>query len=81
MSTCAGDRGAARELRVAVHAAHRVGHSVARGARGHVVGVQRAARAAARGDGEVFLAVLVGPFLVGARDGGAGSASGSSSFR
>ncbi len=64
-----GDGGAAGELRVAVHAAHGVGHAVARGAGCHVVGVQRASRTAARGDGEVFLAVLGGPLFVCAGDG------------
>ena len=55
---------AARELRVAVHTAHRVGHAVRSRACRHVVGMQRSARAAARSNGEVFLAVLDGPFLI-----------------
>ena len=59
----------ARELRVGVHAAHRVRHAVAGRAGGHVVRVERAARAAARSDGEVLLAVLDAPLLVGAGDG------------
>ena len=50
-----GDGGAACELGVGVHAAHGVGHAVAGGAGGHVVGVQRAAGAAAGGHGEVLL--------------------------
>ena len=63
------NRARARELRVGVHAAHGVGHAVAGRARRHVVGVERTAGAAARGDGEVLLAVLDAPLLVGAGDG------------
>ena len=47
ISTCAGTDERARELGVAVHAAHGVGHAVAGGTGGHVVGVQGAAGAAA----------------------------------
>ena len=47
----------ARELRIGVHTAHGVGHTVGGGAGGHVVRVQRAARAAAGGDGKVLLSL------------------------
>ena len=53
-----GDGGRACELGIAVHTAHGIGHAVAGRAGGHVVGVQRAARAAAGGHGEVLLALL-----------------------
>ncbi|MPN46546.1 hypothetical protein SDC9_194135 [bioreactor metagenome] len=59
----------ARELRVGMHAAHRIGHTVGSGARRHVVWMQRATRAAAAGHGEVLLAVLDAPLLIGARHG------------
>ena len=59
----------ARELRVGVHTAHRIGHAVGRGARRHVVRMQGAARAAAARHGEVLLAVLDAPFFIGARNG------------
>ena len=49
-----------------MHTAQRVGQTVACGACGHVIGVQGTARAAAGSDGEVLLAVLDGPLLVGA---------------
>ena len=58
----------ARELRIGVHTAHGVGHAVGGGAGGHVVRVQRAARAAAGGDGKVLLALLDALFLVSAGD-------------
>ena len=58
----------ARELSVGVHAAHGVGHAIAGRTGGHVVGVERTAGAAAGSDGEVLLAVLDAPLLVGARD-------------
>ena len=58
----------ARELRVGVHTTHGVGHAVAGRTRGHVVGVERTAGAAAGSDGEVLLAVLDAPLLVGASD-------------
>ena len=44
-----GDGAGAGELRVRVHTAHSVGHAEAGGAGGHIVGMQRAARAAAGG--------------------------------
>ena len=49
-----------------MHTAQRVGQAVACGACSHVIGVQGTARAAAGSDGEVLLAVLDGPLLVGA---------------
>ena len=58
----------ARELRIGVHTAPGVGHAVGGGAGGHVVRVQRAARAAAGGDGKVLLALLNALFLVSAGD-------------
>ena len=58
--------GGACELSVAVHPAHRVGHAVAGRTGSHIVGMERSARAAAGRDGEVVLAVLDAPFLVGA---------------
>ena len=61
-----GDGAGAGELRVRVHTAHSVGHAVAGGAGGHVVGMQRAARAAAGGHGEVLLPLLDAFLLVGA---------------
>ena len=63
-----GDGGASGELRVAVHASHRVGEAVGSRAGRHVVGMQGAAGAAARGHREVLDVILVGPFLIGARD-------------
>lgn len=63
------DGGGACELSVAVHSAHRIGHTVAGRTGSHVVGMKRSARAAAGRDGEVVLAVLDAPFLVGAGDG------------
>src|SRR5699024_4063634 len=76
-----GHAGGAGELGVAVHAAHRVGQAVGSGAGGHVVGVQGTDGAAAGSDGEVLLAVLDGPLLVGAGDqvleaGGVGGVAG-----
>ncbi len=56
------------KLRIAVHAAQRVGQAVAGRAGCDVIGVQGTARAAAGSDGEVLLAVLDGPLLVGAGD-------------
>ena len=49
-----------------MHAAQRVGQAVACGACSHVIGVQGTAGAAAGSDGEVLLAVLDSPLLVGA---------------
>ena len=46
-----------------MHTTQRVGQA---GACGHVIGMQGTARAAAGSDGEVLLAVLDGPLLVGA---------------
>src|SRR5699024_2123411 len=63
-----GHAGGTGELGVAVHTAHRVGQAVGSRAGGHVVGVQGTAGAAAGSDGEVLLAVLIGPLLVGAGD-------------
>ena len=59
---------AARELRVAVHTAHCIRHAVGSGTRSHIVRMQRSARAAARSNGEVFLAIFDRPFLVGTRN-------------
>ena len=64
-----GDGGGAGELGVGVHSAHGVGHAVAGGAGGHVVGVKRSAGAAAGSNGEVFNAVFYAPFFIGAGDG------------
>ena len=64
-----GYGGGTCELRVGVHPAHGVGHAVAGRARSHVVGVERSARAAARCNGEVLLAVFVAPLFIGARNG------------
>ena len=58
--------GRASELSVAVHTAHGVGHAVGSGACSHVIGVQGTAGTTAGSDGEVLLAVLVAPLLVGA---------------
>ena len=63
------DARGAGKLRIGVHAAHGVGHTIGGGAGGHVVGMQRAARAAAGGHGEVLLALLDALFLVGAGNG------------
>ena len=60
------DGGGASELGITVHTAHGVRQAVGSRARGHVVRVQRAARAAAGGHGEVFFAVLHRPFFIGA---------------
>ena len=49
-------------------AAQRVGQAVAGGAGCDVIGVQGTARAAAGSDGEVLLAVLDSPLLVGTGD-------------
>ena len=62
------DGGGACELCIGVHTAHGVGHAVGSGACGHVVRVQGTARAAAGSDGEVLLAVLDSPLLVGTGD-------------
>ena len=56
------------KLCVRVHTAQGVGHTVGSWTSSHVVGVERTARTAARGDGEVLAAVLPAPLLVGARD-------------
>ena len=64
-----GDGGGAGELRVGMHPAHGVRHAVGSGARRHVIGMERSARAAARRNGEVLLAVLHAPLLIRARDG------------
>ena len=50
-----------------MHAAHGVGHAIAGRTSSHVVGVQGAARATARGDGEVGLACQQTLFLISAR--------------
>ena len=63
------DGGRACELSVAVHTTHGVGHAVGSRASRHVIGVQGSARAAARSNGEILLAVLVAPLLVGACNG------------
>ena len=64
-----------------MHAAHGVGHAIGSRAGCHIVRVQRAARAAAGGDGEVLLALLHTLLLIGARDrvleaGGVGGVAG-----
>ena len=61
--------GGAGELRIGMHTAHGVRHAVAGGACRHVVRVQRAARAAARGNGEILLAVFNAPLFVCSRNG------------
>ena len=61
--------GGACKLGVAVHPAHGVGHAIGSGAGRHVVRVQRAARAAARGNGKILLAVFNAPLFVSARNG------------
>src|SRR5699024_9672851 len=61
-----GHRGRACELSVAVHTAHGVGQAIGSRASSHVVGVQGTAGAAAGSNGEVLLAVLQSPLLVGA---------------
>ncbi len=61
-----GHRRGACELSIAVHAAQRVGQAVACGACSHVIGMQSTAGTAAGSYGEVLLAVLDGPLLVGA---------------
>ena len=60
------DGGRTGELSIAVHTAHGVGQAVGSGACCHVVRVQGTARAAAGSNGEVLLAVLDSPLLVGA---------------
>ena len=57
------------ELCVAVHPAHGVRHAVACGTGRHIVGVQSSSRAAAAGNREIFLAVVVSPFLIRAGNG------------
>ena len=62
-------------------AAQRVGQAIACGACGHIIGVQGTARAAAGSNGEVLLAVLDSPLLVGTGDqmleaGGVGGVTG-----
>ncbi len=61
-----GHGGRTSELSIAVDAAQRVGQAVAGGAGCDVVRVQGTAGAAAGSDGEVGLAILVGPLLIGA---------------
>ena len=61
-----GNGGGACELRVAVHPAHGIRHAIGSGACRHVVGMQGAACAAAGSNGEIFLAVFDGPFLISA---------------
>ena len=51
-----------------MHAAHGIGHAVGSGTGGHVIRMQRTARAAAGSDGEVLLALLDALLLVGACD-------------
>ena len=58
--------GRTSELGITMHTAHGVGQTVGSGTGSHVVGMQGTARAAAGSDGEVLLAVLDGPLLVGA---------------
>ena len=60
-----GNRRRTRELGVAVHTAHGVGQTVRSGTSGHVVRMQGTASAAAGSNGEVLLAILTGPFLIG----------------
>ena len=57
------------ELRVAVHSSHSIGHAVRRRTCRHIVGVKSSSRAAARRNGEIFLAVFNAPFFVGTRNG------------
>ena len=64
-----GHGGGACELRVAVHTAEGIGHAVGSGACSHVIGMQGTAGAAAGGHGEVLLAVLLAPLLVGTCNG------------
>ncbi len=45
-----GDGGGARELSVAVHSSHSIGHAIAGRTGSHVVGMERSARAAAGRD-------------------------------
>ena len=59
------DGGRTSELSIAVHTAHGVGQAVGSGACCHVVRVQGTARAAAGSNGEVLLAILDSPLLVG----------------
>ena len=60
------NRGGARKLGVRMHPAHGIGHTVGSGACSHVVRVQGAACAAARGNREILLALLVAFLLIGA---------------
>ena len=64
-----GDGRRTRELGVGVHSAHSVRHTVRCGTCRHIVGMERSARATAACHGEILLAVLDSPFLVGARNG------------
>ena len=57
---------AACKLCVAVHTAHRVRHAVTCGTRCHIIGVQRATRAAARRNREILFAVIPAPFFISA---------------
>jgi len=64
-----------------MHAAHGIGETIGSGAGGHVVGMEGTAGAAAGSDGEVLLAVLPAPLLVGAgnrmlESGGVGGVTG-----
>ena len=58
------DRGRTGKLRVAVHTAHGIGQAVGSRAGGHIVRVERAARAAVGCNREIFDAVLIRPFLI-----------------
>ena len=59
-----GNGGGACKLGVAVHPAHGIRHAIGSGTSRHVVGMQRAACAAAGSNGEVVHAVLHCPLLV-----------------
>lgn len=60
-----GNGGRACELRVGMHSAHRIGHTVRGRAGRHIVGVQGSARAAAGRNREVLNAVFHAPLFIG----------------
>jgi hypothetical protein len=63
-----GHRRGTGKLGVGVHPAHRVGHSVRRGASGHIVRVQRSTGTATGGDGEELFVQLPTFLLIGRHD-------------
>ena len=64
-----GNAGRTGELSVGVHASHGVGHTIAGGTGGHVIGMEGTAGAAAGSDGEEGLTLFDAFFLIGSHDG------------